>query len=107
MGIGWSGRREPDDEHYWAGGIASSSLVLLVLVLLYYSTFACDSASELERWARLPFRGFPALTYFLFFGTCHFWEHDTCFFPSVGDLLWVFIFIFYKYVPGSTLFWSL
>ena len=44
------------------GGIASSSsLVLLVLVRLY-NRFVCDAASELERWALLPFRGFPALT---------------------------------------------
>ena len=55
---GWPGRREPDDERTprlrRGGGIASfSNLVLLVLVLLYIIVyFVCDSASELERWAR-------------------------------------------------------
>ena len=51
------------------GGVAtSSSLVLLVLILYYIVHFVCDSASELERWALLPFGGgFPALTCFLLF----------------------------------------
>ena len=29
--------------------------------------FVCDSASELEQWALLPFRGFHTLICFLFF----------------------------------------
>ena len=87
------------------------SLVLLVLVLLYYSTFACDSASELERWARLPFRDFPALTYFLFFGTCHFWEHVPCFFASVGtysgSLFLFFLSVILELVTTEIIFFAL
>ena len=57
------------------GGIASSSNLVstciigtpiaaaLHLVVVY---FVCDSASELERWALLPFCFFPALTSLFF-----------------------------------------
>ena len=47
------------------GGIASSSgLFLLASGTLI--CLVCDSASKLERWALLPFGGFPALICFLF-----------------------------------------
>ena len=60
QGLEWGGpgRREPDDEHSPAskgGRIASSS------------TFFYTQLPSLERWAVLPFWGFPALTCFLFF----------------------------------------
>ena len=86
------------------GGIASSSLVLLGLVLLYILLivyFVCDSASELERWALLPFRGFPALTCFLLFCTFYFFRTLLHIFSEVlGLSLGLFLFIFY--VPGTT-----
>ena len=49
------------------GMIASSPSLFLLVVVLLFIIFVCDSASELERWALIPFGGFPALTCFLFF----------------------------------------
>ena len=67
----WPGRRELDDastsQLRRGGEIASSSSLVLRYSYSYTVYFVFDSASELERWALLPFEGFPALTCFLFF----------------------------------------
>ena len=47
------------------GGIASSFFFTCSGTPRVY--YVCDSASELERWALLPFWGFLGLTCFLFF----------------------------------------
>ena len=95
----WPGRREPDDEHSPAseggGGIASSSSLFFTYLYCYsYRVyFVCDSVSELERWALLPFWGFscPSLLHIflnlLFLGTsCY------IFFRNCWDFRWVFFF---------------
>ena len=50
------------------GGIASSSFFLFYLYWYSYIVyFVVTQLPSLERWALLPFWGFPALTCFLFF----------------------------------------
>ena len=70
---------------------------MFIFYLYWYSyivLFVCDSASELEQWALLPFWGFPALTCILvfldmlFLGTCY------IFFRKCWDFLWVFFYLF-------------
>ena len=71
------------------GGIASSSnLVFYVWCYSYIVYFVCDSASELERWALLPFWGFPALTCFFFSEFVIFRNFLHIFSQDIGRLLW-------------------
>ena len=57
--------------------------------------FVCDSASELERWALLPFLSFPAL--FVFLNLCYCLEPVPYFFACVGTFSGSFLFFSVPY----------
>ena len=80
-----------------------SLLILLQVVVLKYILFVTQLPS-LERWALLPFLGFPPLTCFLFFLNLLFLETHAIFFSRVLGLflgLFYFIFIFLYLILGS------
>ena len=69
---GWPGRQEPDDEQSPASyGRGDSFLFKVIYFYLYWYSyivyFVVTQLPSLERWALLPFWGFPALTCSLFF----------------------------------------
>ena len=67
----------------------------LNLVYSYVVYPVCDSASELERWAILPFGGFPALTSLLFFSELvSFRNVAFFFFACVGTFSGSFFILF-------------
>ena len=86
-------------------GFNYSILTFAIALLVWFSYipvvyFACDSASELERSALLPFWGFPALTCFLCFSELVIFRHLLHIFSQVLELsLGLFYFIL------CTLFW--
>ena len=72
---GWPSRREPDDEHSLASQGRGDIFLFKISFYVYcigtpipgILYFVFDSASELERWALLPFWDSPALACFLSF----------------------------------------
>ena len=77
------------------GGIASFSFIFLPVLVFLYSIFLfVTQLPSLERWALLPFGGFPTLTCFLFFLNFYFRNLYNIFVASVGTFSASFLFYF-------------